>query len=98
MLRSDKTSAGGALQGKKLPKSHTDKPTKGEAAKIRAESKQVLSNKQWENSATDAAKDRKVAKQNGMSLKQYEGSKLDEKNDAKQRAAHNAAARKKGGK
>lgn len=53
---------------------------------------------QWENSASDAAADRRVAKQNGMSLREYEGSSLDEKNDARQLKAHNAKAKARKGK
>lgn len=84
-------------QTKPLPASHRvpDAP-----AKIAAEKGKVMTMKQWEASATDAAMDRKVAKREGMSLKAYEGSKIDDRNDAKQLAAHNKAARaaKKGGK
>lgn len=81
---------------KPLPASHR---VPDDPAKIKAEKGKVMTMKQWEASATDAAMDRKVAKQKGMSLKAYEGSKLDERNDAKQLAAHNKAARaaKKGG-
>lgn len=80
---------------KPLPASHRvpDNP-----AKIKAEKSQVMTAKQWENSATDAAMDRKVAKSKGQTLKQYEGSPLDERNDKKQLAAHNAAAKKTKGK
>lgn len=100
-IRSDNNSAGGYLmkapskpakkETKQLPASHK-KPN--DPAKIAAEKSKVMSMPQWEKSATDAAMDRKVAKANGMTLAQYEGSKLDEKNDAKQLAAHNKAARK----
>lgn len=92
-LRTDKQTAGGymAKETKQLPASHRkpDNP-----AKIAAEKSKVMTPKQWENSATDAAMDRRVAKKQGESLKQYEGSALDERNDKKQLAAHNKAARK----
>jgi len=76
---------------KTLPASHLapDNPKK-----IAAEKSKVMTPKQWEQSATDAAMDRKVAKKQGQTLAQYEGSPLDEKNDKKQLAAHNKAARK----
>lgn len=79
-----------AAAQKPLPASHKapDNP-----AKIKAEKSQVMTAKQWEASATDAAMDRKVAKKQGQSLRQYEGSPLDERNDAKQLAAHNTAAK-----
>lgn len=77
---------------KPMPASHTDKPAPGEAQKIKAEASRKMTMVQWEKSATDAAMDRKVAKREGMSLRQYEGSPLDEKNDRKQLAAHNAKA------
>ncbi len=77
----------------RMPVSHTEKPAKGEAARIKAESTKVMTMQQWEKSATDAAMDRKVAKREGLSLRQYEGSKLDEGNDRKQLAAHNAKAK-----
>lgn len=76
------------------PNTPSVKPAPGEAAKIKAEASKVMTAKQWEASATDADKDRKVAKQQGIPVAKYEGSKLDDKNDAKQRAAHNQAARK----
>lgn len=81
---------GGAPKGMK-----TSKPTpiSGSAAKIKAEAKQVMTAKQWEKSATDAAMDRKVAKQQGIPVKQYEGSALDMRNDKTQRAQHNERAR-----
>lgn len=80
---------------KPLPASHR---VPNNPAKIAAEKKQVMTPKQWEASATDAAMDRKVAKAKGMSLGAYEGSKLDDRNDGKQLAAHNATARKLKGK
>lgn len=86
------------LENKAMPASHTTKAGKGEAAKIKAEASKVMTKSQWEASASDAAADRRVAKQNGMSLREYEGSKLDEKNDAKQLKAHNAKAKAKKGK
>lgn len=76
---------------KQLPKSHRQPD---DPKQIKKEAGKVMSEKQWESSATDAAKDRKVAKSKGQTLKEYEGSPLDEKNDKKQRAAHNAKARK----
>lgn len=84
-----------AAAQKPLPASHKapDNP-----AKIKAEKSQVMTAKQWEASATDAAMDRKVAKAKGQTLAQYEGSPLDERNDRKHLAAHNAAARKAKGK
>jgi len=80
-----------AATPKPLPPSHT-KPVDRKA--IAAEKTKVMTAKQWETSATDAAMDRKVAKKEGVSLKAYEGSILDERNDRKQLAAHNSAARK----
>lgn len=79
-----------AATPKPLPPSHT-KPVDRKA--IAAEKTKVMTAKQWETSATDAAMDRNVAKKAGVSLEAYEGSPLDERNDAKQRAAHNAAAK-----
>lgn len=79
------------MKKKPIPASHRapDNPKK-----IAAEKSKVMTPKQWEQSATDAAMDRKVAKKQGQTLAQYEGSPLDEKNDKKQLAAHNKAARK----
>lgn len=96
MMRTDKKTSGGALVKAKtnVPSA---KPAKGEAAKIKAEKSKVMTMKQWEASATDAAMDRKVAKKQGIPVAKYEGSKLDDRNDRKQLAAHNRAA-KKGGK
>lgn len=79
---------------KPMPASHTAKPGKGEAQKLKAESTRKMTMPQWERSASDAAADRKVAKQEGQSLRQYEGSPLDERNDRKQLAAHNAKVAK----
>lgn len=103
MLRSDKMASAGALvggkakskasaAGKPMPPSHR-KPD--DPAAIKAEKSKVMTAKEWEHSATDAAMDRKVAKAKGQTLAQYEGSAVDEKNDAKQLAAHNKAARAK---
>lgn len=83
MIRTDKAASGGYLvtkQTKALSASHR-KPN--DPAKIKAEKPKVMTAKQWENSATQ-----------GESLNVYEGSALDEKNDKKQLAAHNKAARK----
>jgi hypothetical protein len=89
-----KTATKGA-DGKPMPASHR---VPNDPRKIAAEKSKVMTPKQWENSATDAAMDRKVAKSKGQTLAQYEGSKLDERNDAKQLAAHNKAARAMQGK
>lgn len=77
------------MKKKPIPASHRapDNPKK-----IAAEKSKVMTPKQWETSATDAAMDRKVARKNGTTLAKYEGSKLDDSNDKKQLAAHNKAA------
>lgn len=81
-----------------MPASHTSKPAKGEAQKIKAESKQKMTMAQWEKSATDAKMDRSEAKKRGESLAKYEDSPADKAADKKQLAAHNAKVAKKGGK
>lgn len=80
-----------AASAKRLPPSHVGKV---DPAKIEAEKTQVMTEKRWDNSATDAYKDKKIAKQSGVSLVEYEGSPLDEKNDDKQRKTHNKRAEK----
>ena len=71
------------------------KPSKGEAAQVKREAGTKMSAKQLEKSATDKKMDRQVAKKNGQPVAKYEGSKLDQKNDKAQLAAHNAKAAKK---
>lgn len=75
-----------------LPASHTVKPAKGEAAKVKAEAGTKMTPAQWETSATDAKMDRAGAAKSGQTMRQYEDSPADRKADAKNRAAHNAKA------
>lgn len=96
MARSPKTPVAPAArapapENKMLPASHM-RPY--DPAAIASEQRRVMTMEEWERSFTDAAKDRRIAAESGISLEQYEGSPRDERNDAVQLAQHNDLARR----